>query len=120
VITSSKLLPYPSGRSYVVYVGRTEAGLRRLCASAAFRGGRAFREQPGIRAISVWPLTWARGRDVGKAKLLERAFLIRFRALYGDIPILNNQGVRMRERDEFTVFRRQAVDRVIRQFSTTK
>lgn len=117
VITANKQVIYARGRSRVIYVGRTEAGLQRLCTSAAIRGGKAFSQKRGIRAIKVWPLTWAQGEDVGTAKILERAFLLRFREIHGQIPILNKQGVRMRERDEFDHFRRIAVDRAISGFS---
>ncbi len=119
VLTANRLIKYAQERSHVVYVGRSDFGLPRLCASAAIRGRRAFQDERGIRSIHVWPLTWATGRDVGTAKVLERAFLLRFREFHGEIPILNKQGTGMRERDEFDFFRRIAVDRVIRQFGTT-
>lgn len=48
---------------------------------------------------------------------MERAFLLVFREMFGDVPVCNSQGKKITEHDEFEYFARARIKRVIEDLS---
>ena len=46
-------------------------------------------------------------------RLLERAMLLEFRAMYGEVPAANTHGKRIREQHEFKVLARSRVRKIL-------
>jgi hypothetical protein len=90
LIVANKVMKYPNGRSKVVYIGTTQNGVHRLASSAAYwadavLGGHGT-TQFEIRVVRCSPR-----QGVKTWRKLERALLLTFRDLYGDLPRFNTQ-----------------------------
>ena len=116
--------PFKIGRDYsrIIYIGTTEKGVRRIAGSASRQIEQAITKRvvPGLRRIDAY-VVWAktrRGRPAVKEwYILERALLIRFFFKYGKPPPLNGTGHKMKERNEFKVFTRRTIDRIIARYT---
>lgn len=111
-IVLGKKYHYQHGSSAVAYIGTTKKGVRRIAASAAARAEEMFRYQ-GVQSFDVRMITCDPRAGVPTWTKLERALLLVFREIYGEIPIGNVQGARMRETNEFDYFSRERLRKVL-------
>lgn len=112
LLVVDKKLIYPDGRSRIAYIGTTKKGLTRISQSVAAKAEEAL----GLRGVSEFEarvVTCSPRSGVKTWRKLERALLLEFRGLFGEVPKLNKHGVRMKETDEFRYFARIRVRRVI-------
>jgi hypothetical protein len=116
VIQADKKLSYLKGRSRIAYIGTTRKGVSRVLGSLAYRAKTILRWR-GVRECHVKLLTCKARRGVETWRKLERALLVVFRELYGEVPRCNRQGSRMKPRDVFKYFRHPRVRRVIEDMS---
>jgi len=124
VFTADKKIQYPNGRSRIVYIGKTEAGISRVTSSAAYRA-KDILDESGVYLFEAkivhYPKdqidrrqTWRKTPPI----LLERALLIAFSEKYGKPPLCNDKGAKMKASyGEFTKFSRSRVDRIIEDLS---
>lgn len=121
LLVAHKPIRYARGASRIAYVGTTERGIDRVASSAAHRVQQASKELRGFRYVDayiVWtsPRSGRHKKDRPPHRTLERAFLLRFRDIFGVVPRLNKQGHKLKEQNEFQLFSRGAVGAVIVQF----
>ena len=123
LLVANRPIRYQRNYSRILYVGTTEKGIRRVAQSASRRIVDARRELNGIRRLDAYVI-WVRTKAGPQSKkgmnfwrILERAVLLRFRELYNEPPHLNGTGHKMKERNEFDVFRRRAIDRIILRYT---
>jgi len=100
ILVSNKKIRYRKGSSKIVYVGRTEKGIARIAKSAAYRADRIFK-RPSVTIFEARVITFRESSSIKSRKKLERAFLLAFKGLYGQLPLCNQQGKRYRTTDEF-------------------
>lgn len=112
VIVQDKKIRYATGRSRVAYVGTTKMGASRIAHSAAYRA-RQILGQRGVESFHVRIITSQPRQHVVTWRRLERALLLTFRDMYGEPPICNVHGVRMKETDEFDYFSRARLRRIL-------
>lgn len=68
----------------------------------------------GVRSFRVAIITYTVRPGVRKPwHKLERALLLSFRELYGEVPICNRTGMRMKETNEFGYFSRRQMQRIL-------
>jgi hypothetical protein len=103
---------YRYGRSRVVYIGSTGGGIDRIATSAAQKAREVLRLH-GVDDFEVRVITCRGRRRVKTWRKLERALLLMFRQQYGEIPHLNRQGKGIRETDEFKIFARERIRKVV-------
>ena len=116
VAVADKRIKYAEGRSYVVYIGTTRKGLSRIAQSAAARAEDILSIH-GVTEFTVRVITCQPRQNVRSWQKLERALLIMFRQMYGEPPLCNTQGKRMRETDEFEYFRKGRVQRILEELA---
>jgi hypothetical protein len=112
VLVASRSQNYRHGRSRIVYIGTTAAGMKRIATSAAHFADKILALH-GVREFEARIVTCQGRRNVKSWHKLERALLLQFREMYGEIPFCNTQGVRMIEQDEFRYFRRDRIRSII-------
>lgn len=122
VARANKRIRYPVGdksriaqmreRSRIVYIGTTKKGARRIASSAAAKGEELLYDY-GMKGLEFHIVTCTRRPGVESWRKLERALIIRFRELYGDIPKGNNLGRFWRWKDEKDYFSQDKLDQVI-------
>lgn len=105
VLVQDKKLSYPSGRSRVVYIGTTKSGANRVAQSAAYWAETILRGR-GVRHFDARIITCRPRQRVKTWVKLERALLLVFKEIYGDVPKCNTQGKNITEVDEFRYFRK--------------
>lgn len=110
---ANKPIRYSHGRSRVVYIGTTEKGIRRIMGSIAERLDDEFNIH-GVSSIEVHEIGCTPRQRVRTWRKLERASLIIFREMYGEVPWLNKHGESMEETDEFEYFNSEQVRKFIR------
>lgn len=115
LILTDKKYDYPNGRSRVAYIGTTKNGFHRVAQSAATKAEDIFYWLRGVREFEVKICTCKPRRRVKTWRLLERALLIEFKAIYGEVPAGNTQGRghNFRERREFKIFSRKRIHRIL-------
>lgn len=117
VFRCDKRLQYPNAeKSRIAYIGTTASGVWRLTSSAAERASRIL-GQRGVESFDAFILTCTRRQRVRTWHKLERALLLRFREMFGRVPICNTHGQQMIETDEFDYFARARVTDVIEDLS---
>ena len=116
VILADKKLQYASGRSRIAYIGTTRKGTSRVLGSLAFRAKTILRWR-GVRECHVKVVTCASRHGVQTWRKLERALLVVFKELYGEVPRCNTHGARMKPRDAFDYFKCSRVRNVIDELS---
>ena len=103
ILVCNKKRRYRKGSSKVVYIGRTEKGIARIAKSAAYRADKIFGRH-GVTKFEARVVTLKERRGEEYRKKLERAFLLAFKGLHGELPKCNQQGKRKRTTDEFTKY----------------
>ena len=112
VISADNRLSYPRGRSRIAYIGATKTGSDRVLQSAAVRAD-SILDLHGVRSFDVHVISSRPRENVRIWIKLERALLLEFRSLYGEVPVCNVQGGRMRELDEFDCFSRNRIRSIL-------
>lgn len=117
VLVADKRLEYETGKSRIAYIGTTRNGASRVASSVASRAYEILGIR-GVRSFKARVVTCKPRQNVESWRLLERALLLEFRDLYGEVPWCNTHGKRMRERDEFIrYFRRARIRDIIEDLS---
>jgi hypothetical protein len=128
LLVANKPLKYgANGKSKIVYVGKTDRGMKRVHESAAAKAGTIFKTSTnpqgisGIVRLSAYTYSFAapvnsQNWPWAPSVMLERAFLIRFKAKYGVPPISNDQRNAMMATVEFQYFNISAIDNVLNTF----
>lgn len=112
ILVCDKKLEYPNDRSRIAYIGTTKKGLSRISQSVAARSD-SILSLRGVKKFHARVITCKKRQNVKSWHKLERAFLLRFRERFGDIPRCNSHGKKMKVRDEFDYFRPPRLDRII-------
>ncbi len=112
---TNRLIDYSFGRNRIVYIGTTRKGQERIMTSIADRAEDAF-DIWGVNRVEVHEIGCRPRQRVQTWRKLERACLLTFREIYGQVPRLNSQGRAMAEDDEFEYFNKDQVRRFIRQW----
>lgn len=117
VISAGNKLSYPLGHSRIAYIGATKTGSDHILQSAAARADTIL-DLDGVRRFEVHIVSCQHRQNVKTWVRLERAMLLEFRLLYGEVPICNVHGGRMRETGEFDIFSRERISNLIRRLGT--
>jgi hypothetical protein len=91
VICADRKLRYNGGRSRIAYIGTTVNGIDRFAQSAAYHSDTIF-DLGRIYRFRVFVVTCTTRQHVDTWKRLERALLITFKEMYGEIPNGNTHG----------------------------
>lgn len=116
VLIADKKVRYEKGNSKVVYIGMTRKGVSRLARSVAARAQKILGKL-GIRSFDVRIVTCKGRPNVKSRRLLERGLLVTFRKKYGNAPLCNTQGRRMRMRNVEEYFRQKALTRILEELA---
>lgn len=118
VISAGNKLSYPLGSSRIAYIGATKTGSDHILQSAAARAD-GILDLDGVQRFDVHVVSCQHSQNVRTWMRLERAMLLEFRLLYGEVPICNVvHGGRMRETGEFDVFSRERIDDLLHRLGT--
>lgn len=112
VARSNKPFRYRYGKSRIVYIGTTKAGVHRIAASAARKAGETLGKY-GVKHLDFHVITCKGKQNVQTWWFLERALLLTFRERFGDIPHCNAQGMKIQWNDERKYFRDDQLREVI-------
>lgn len=94
LICTPKPKRYARRRSRIVYIGTTQAGIRRFAKSAAQKAV-DYLEQRGVRWLDVYVVKCSPRSGRASWSDLERDLLIMFRNEYGGVPAANRTGHRL-------------------------
>ncbi len=109
---ANKAHKYVYGRSHVVYIGSTKKGASRVAASAAAKARELLTER-GVRQLQFFTVSCRRRPHVKTWLKLERGLLLTFREIFGQIPIGNTQGKKIKPTDELDFFNRKRLTAVL-------
>ena len=112
VLIANRKLRYRYGMSSVAYIGTTKKGIRRVASSAASHAEGILGEY-GVKKITARIITCKRRPNVETWVKLERALLLVFREIYGEVPAFNLQGRKIKEIDEFDYFKREKLRKML-------
>jgi hypothetical protein len=116
VLTADCRIPYSTGRSRIAYIGTTQNGGSRIAESVAHRAYDIL-GMHGVYEFEARILTCKPRKHVKTWVKLERALLLEFREIFGEVPRCNTHGKGIAESNEFDLFSRQRVRRVIEDLS---
>jgi hypothetical protein len=116
VLVADKKLTYPGGKSRIAYIGTTSKGTARIAQSVAFRADDILGIR-GVRSFHARVVTCRPRRHVKTWHYLERALLIKFKEIYGEVPACNSQGTKMKRAKEFEYFADHGLEQVIEELS---
>lgn len=114
VIVASRNMRYAWGRSPIVYIGTTRKGAGRMAESAANLTDKVLAKF-GVKRFHVRMLTCRPRQSVPTWRKLERALLLTFKGVYGQIPEFNKQGKGFRPKDEFKYFSRDRLEKLLKE-----
>ena len=103
LLVADKKIKYEIGRSRIVYIGTTRRGLNRISQSVAKRADDVLAIH-GVTEFKARVVSCKPRQNVKTWLKLERAMLIRFKELFGEIPYCNSHGSKMKRTDEFSYF----------------
>jgi hypothetical protein len=112
ILADTKFKYHAGKRSRVAYIGTTKNGVNRVAQSAATRTDEILGWR-GVESFEVRIVVCQPRRNVKTWRKLERAFLIRFREIYGRVPWCNSHGKNMKEDDEFKYFSKARITTLI-------
>ena len=112
VIVANQKLKYETGRSKIVYIGSTEKGVARMSQSVASQADEILGKR-GVREFRVRVVTCKGRGGVKTWRKLERAMLMVFRDLFGEVPLCNSHGKGFPERDEFNYFAHSRIEQIL-------
>ena len=116
VLIADKRLRYPTGQSRIAYIGTTKKGAARIAQSVAARA-EAILGIRGVRSFHARVITCRPRRNVKTWMKLERALLVLFREIYGEVPECNSHGSKMKQRDVFRIFSKSGVKSVLEELA---
>lgn len=116
ILVADKRLKYGNSKSRIAYIGTTKNGIARIAQSVAYRSDEIFKLR-GVRTFHARVVSCNPRRKVKTWKKLERALLLKFREMYGEIPKCNSQGKNMKLKNEFRYFGKTGVKNVIEELS---
>jgi hypothetical protein len=116
VLVADKKLKYTEGKSRIAYIGTTKKGTARIAQSVAARAD-AILGIRGVRSFHARVITCRRRRHVKTWHYLERALLIKFKELFGEVPACNSHGSNMKRGKEFDYFADFGLEQVIEELS---
>jgi hypothetical protein len=117
IAVANKPISYSHGKSRIVYIGTTKNGAHRMAASAAAKA-REMLDLHGVRQLDFYAVTCKSRQNVQTWRVLERALLLAFKQMYGQVPECNTQGSKMVWRDELKYFTQARLESVIEQYSS--
>lgn len=103
------------GRSSIVYIGTTKAGVQRVAQSASVLAKR-FLGSHGVSKLEFYVVHCAPLQKVQTWRQLERGLLITFREQYGDVPLGNTKGKKMSWTGEESYFSKERLRAIIAEF----
>lgn len=112
IIVGDKKVKYENGRSKIVYIGTTRNGISRISGSVAARAPDVL-SMHGVKKFHVRVLTCPPRRRVKTWVKLERALLLAFRELHGEVPKCNVHGKGIKEIDEFDYYARSRIRQIL-------
>ena len=113
VLTANKSLRYKFGKSSIAYIGTTKRGLKRIAESVADKADSILKR--GVTKLTAHFL-FCRGRRGAQVwRKLERALIISFREMYGEVPRHNSHGKGLQWGDEANYFSHSALRAMIKQ-----
>lgn len=92
VLLADKKIQYKTGRSRVVYIGTTKNGIDRVAQSVATKAEEVLEGMWGVWELEARIVTCTPRQNVKSWHKLERAMLLTFREIFGQIPACNTQG----------------------------
>ena len=116
VLVADSKIAYAAGRSRIAYIGTTKNGSFRIAQSVAHRAYDIL-SMHGVYEFEARILTCRPRKHVQTWVKLERALLLEFRELFGEAPRCNTHGKGIAESNEFDLFSRQRVRRIIEDLS---
>lgn len=116
IICADKKLRYKEGRSRIAYIGTTKNGIDRVAQSAASRSGAVLRLR-GVNRFTVHIVTCTPRTRVKSWHKLERALLLVFKDVFGEVPRRNTHGKNTKWREEKTLFSERRLRTVIEDLS---
>ena len=101
-----------------VHGDQTTTGRRvsRIASSVAYRSS-AILGLHGVREFQARVVTCKPRQRVKTWRKLERALLLTFRDMYGEVPWCNSHGRKMKEKDEFEYFRSPSLRTILEDLS---
>ena len=112
LVVCEKALRYRWGKSRIAYIGTTRKGIKRISQSVAARADDIL-SLHGVRRFHVRVVVCGPRRNVKTWVKLERALLLTFRQMYGDLPKCNISGKRMKSTDEAAYFKRERLEKIL-------
>src|ERR1035441_5258254 len=88
LLVADKRLKYEKGKSRIAYIGTTKKGVARIAQSVAARADDIL-SLHGVRTFHVGVVTCNPRRHVKTWCKLERALLLQFREVFGEVPKCN-------------------------------
>jgi hypothetical protein len=116
VLVADKKLRYEKGKSRIAYIGTTRKGTARIAQSVAARAEDILNIR-GVRSFHARVIVCRPRRHVRTWHYLERALLIRFKEIFGEVPVCNSHGKNMKRAKEFVYFAERGVSLVIQELS---
>jgi hypothetical protein len=116
IMITDKKQRYSKGRSRIVYIGTTSRGINRMTSSVAFRADTILLLH-GVDEFSVHVVTCKPRQHVKSWHKLERALILIFREMYGEVPTCNSHGKKMKETDEYNYFSKQRLQTIVENLS---
>lgn len=116
IIRANKKINYRWGKSRIGYIGTTKKGAGRIASSAVWKGENLLSGH-GIKHLEIMIIRCGRKQAVETWRKLERALLLKFRELFGDIPFANKAGSRLIWNDERKYFKNSRLEDILKRLS---
>ncbi|WP_420008413.1 hypothetical protein [Xanthomonas sacchari] len=116
ILVADKKLKYVGGKSRIAYIGTTRKGTSRIAQSVAARAD-VILSIRGVRSFHARIVTCRPRRKVKTWHYLERALLITFKEMFGEVPACNSHGSNMKRGKEFDYFADYGLELVIEELS---
>jgi hypothetical protein len=116
IACANKKRDYRNGASKIVYIGTTQSGADRIASSAAAIARRLLSNY-GVKHLEFFVVASAPRQKVKTWRKLERGLIITFRDIFGETPVVNNHGKKMKWEDELDYFTSTRLKSVIEKYS---
>ncbi|MCK4946490.1 MAG: hypothetical protein KAS59_09535 [Alphaproteobacteria bacterium] len=117
IAVANKKIKYKNGKSSrIVYIGRTERGVKRIAKSAAVRAEKLLKIH-GLKHLEFYIITSEKKQKLETWKKLESAAILAFRGEYGQVPKGNINGKNKEVTDEFEYFERERILKILEKHS---
>jgi len=116
VMLADRKLHYLNGKSRIAYIGTTKKGVSRISSSVAQRANGILSIR-GVFEFEVRVISCPPRQRVRTWVKLERALLMTFREMFGEIPEANSHGKKMKAKDEFSLFAKSRLRAILEDLS---